>query len=55
MPSGTWAYNVALWAWAWDQTGSAGRFAAASVGRFVPALVFSATACPAYADLEPVG
>ena len=39
---GTWAYNVALTVWVYDETGSAGWVAAATVGRFVPALVFSA-------------
>ena len=38
---GSWAYNIALWVYVWDQTESAAWVAAASLGRFVPALVFS--------------
>ena len=38
---GSWAYNVALVVFIFDQTGSAGWVAAASLGRFVPALVLS--------------
>jgi MFS family permease len=39
---GSWAYNVALAVWIFDQTGSAGWIGAATIGRFVPALLFSA-------------
>jgi predicted MFS family arabinose efflux permease len=38
---GSWAYNVALVVFIYDQTHSPGWVAAASVGRFIPALVFS--------------
>jgi predicted MFS family arabinose efflux permease len=38
---GSWAYNIALWVWVYDQTGSAAWVAASSLARFVPALVFS--------------
>lgn len=38
---GGWAYNVALVVFIYDQTHSPGWVAAASVGRFIPALVFS--------------
>jgi MFS family permease len=38
---GSWAYNVALWVWIYDQTGSAGWVAVSSTSRFVPALVLS--------------
>lgn len=39
---GSWAYNVALVVWVFDETGSAGWVSAATVARFVPALVLSA-------------
>jgi CRP-like cAMP-binding protein/predicted MFS family arabinose efflux permease len=39
---GTWAYNVALAVWIFDETGSAGWVGASTIGRFVPALLFSA-------------
>jgi MFS family permease len=39
---GSWAYNVALAVWIFDQTGSAGWVGVATIGRFVPALLFSA-------------
>jgi predicted MFS family arabinose efflux permease len=39
---GSWAYNVALAVWIFDETGSAGWVGAATIGRFVPALLFSA-------------
>jgi CRP-like cAMP-binding protein/predicted MFS family arabinose efflux permease len=38
---GSWAYNIALWVWVYDQTGSAAWVAAASMGRFIPALLLS--------------
>jgi MFS family permease len=38
---GSWAYNVALAVWIFDETGSAGWVGAATIGRFVPALVLS--------------
>ena len=38
---GTWAYNVALAVWLIDTTGRPGWVAAATVGRFLPALVLS--------------
>lgn len=38
---GTWAYNVALYVYVYETTGSAGWAAATSVGRFVPALLIS--------------
>ena len=37
----TWAYNVALLAVVYDRTGSLGWVAAATLGRFVPSLLFS--------------
>jgi predicted MFS family arabinose efflux permease len=40
--TGSWAYNVALLAFVFERTGSLGWVAAAGLGRFVPALVFSA-------------
>lgn len=40
--AGCWAYNVALTVWIFDETGSVGWVGAATVGRFVPALLFSA-------------
>jgi MFS family permease len=40
--TGTWAYNVALLAYVFERTGSLGWVAAAGLGRFIPALVFSA-------------
>ncbi len=40
--SGSWAYNVALLAYVYDRTHSLGWVGAAGLGRFVPALVFSA-------------
>jgi MFS family permease len=39
---GAWAYNVALVVWLLDATGSPSWVAAATAGRFVPALLFSA-------------
>jgi MFS family permease len=39
--TGSWAYNVALLAFAFDQTHSLGWVGAAGLARFVPALVFS--------------
>ena len=39
---GSWAYNIALAVWIFDETGSAGWVGAATIGRFVPALLFSA-------------
>jgi CRP-like cAMP-binding protein/predicted MFS family arabinose efflux permease len=39
---GSWAYNVALAVWIFQETGSAGWVGAATIGRFVPALLFSA-------------
>ena len=41
---GTWAYNVALTVWVFDETGSVGWIAAATACRFIPALIFSAYA-----------
>ena len=38
---GTWAYNVALYVYVYDATGSPGWAAATSIGRFVPALLMS--------------
>jgi MFS family permease len=38
--TGDWAYNVALTVWIFDQTRSASWLAAATVGRFIPALLF---------------
>ena len=38
---GSWAYNVALAVFVYDATGSATWVAAASLGRFVPSLIFS--------------
>ena len=38
---GSWAYNIALWVWIYDATGSAGWVAATSIARFVPALVLA--------------
>ena len=40
--TGSWAYNVALLAFVFERTGSLGWVAAAGLGRFVPALIFSA-------------
>jgi CRP-like cAMP-binding protein/predicted MFS family arabinose efflux permease len=40
--AGSWAYNVALAVWVFDETHSAGWLGAATIGRFVPALLFSA-------------
>ena len=40
--SGSWAYNVALMVYLYDKTHSAGWVAAGAMGRFIPALVFSA-------------
>jgi predicted MFS family arabinose efflux permease len=40
--TGTWTYNVALLAFVFERTGSLGWVAAAGLGRFIPALVFSA-------------
>lgn len=39
--AGSWAYNVALLAVVYDRTGSLGWTAAATIGRFVPVLLFS--------------
>ena len=39
---GSWAYNVALAVFVFDQTGSAAWVGAATVGRFVPSLLFGA-------------
>jgi predicted MFS family arabinose efflux permease len=39
--SGSWAYNVALLAFVYDKTGSLGWVGAASLVRFIPALLFS--------------
>ncbi|HKN94000.1 MAG TPA: hypothetical protein VJU60_06705, partial [Thermoleophilaceae bacterium] len=39
--TGSWAYNVALLAYVFERTGSLGWVAAAGLGRFVPALLFS--------------
>jgi nitrate/nitrite transporter NarK len=39
---GSWAYNVALAVWIFDETGSAGWVGVSTVGRFLPALLFSA-------------
>ncbi len=38
---GSWAYNVAFAVWIFDETGSAGWLAAATFGRFVPALILT--------------
>lgn len=38
---GSWAYNIALWVWIWDATGSAVWIGATSIARFVPALILS--------------
>ena len=38
---GSWAYNVAFAVWIFDETGSAGWLAVATIGRFLPALLFS--------------
>lgn len=40
--AGSWAYNVALAVWVFEQTGSAAWVGAATVGRFVPSLLFGA-------------
>jgi MFS family permease len=40
--TGTWTYNVALLAFVFERTGSLGWVAAAGLGRFIPALLFSA-------------
>jgi CRP-like cAMP-binding protein len=40
--TGSWAYNVALLAFVFERTHSLGWVAAAGLGRFVPALLFSA-------------
>ncbi len=37
----SWAYNVALTVWIFNETGSAAWVGAATIGRFVPALLFS--------------
>ena len=42
--TGSWAYNVALTVWVFEATGSVAWIAAATVCRFVPALVLSAYA-----------
>jgi CRP-like cAMP-binding protein/predicted MFS family arabinose efflux permease len=39
---GSWAYNVALTVWIFQETHSAGWVGAATIGRFLPALLFSA-------------
>lgn len=41
---GSWAYNVALVVYVYDRTHSASWVAAASLGRFIPALLFSSYA-----------
>lgn len=38
---GSWAYNIALWVWIYEATRSAAWVAAASIARFVPALLLS--------------
>lgn len=38
---GSWAYNIALWVWVFQETGSPGWVAATSIARFVPALLLS--------------
>jgi hypothetical protein len=38
---GSWAYNIALWVWIWEKTGSPGWVAATSIARFVPALLLA--------------
>jgi MFS family permease len=38
---GSWAYNVALAVWIFDETGSAAWVGAATIARFVPAFLFS--------------
>lgn len=38
---GSWAYNIALWVWIWEATGSAVWIGATSIARFVPALILS--------------
>ena len=40
--TGSWAYNVALLAYVYDRTHSLGWVGAAGLGRFLPALLFSA-------------
>jgi MFS family permease len=40
--AGSWAYNVALAVWVYEQTHSAAWVGAATVGRFVPSLLFGA-------------
>ena len=40
----SWAYNVALTVWIFEETGSAAWVGAATIGRFLPALLFSAYA-----------
>ena len=39
---GSWAYNVALVVWIFDETGSAAWVGASTIVRFVPAVIFSA-------------
>ncbi len=39
---GSWAYNVALVVWIFDDTGSAAWVGASTIVRFVPAVIFSA-------------
>ncbi|MGH3472870.1 MAG: MFS transporter [Nocardioidaceae bacterium] len=39
---GSWAYSVALAVWIFNETGSAGWVGASTIGRFIPALLFSA-------------
>lgn len=41
---GSWAYNIGLAVWIFDETGSAAWVGAATICRFVPALLFSAYA-----------
>src|SRR5687767_6659680 len=41
---GSWAYNVAIAVYVYDVTGSAAWVGAVAIGRFVPALLFSAYA-----------
>jgi predicted MFS family arabinose efflux permease len=38
---GSWAYNIALWVWIYQKTGSATWVAASTLSRFLPALLFS--------------
>jgi MFS family permease len=40
--AGSWAYNVALAVFVYEQTGSAAWVGAATVGRFIPSMLFGA-------------